>query len=806
MKDTIHILLLINFMTVCCMQAQIVRYVNPSGTDLGKCDNPDYPCHTISYTILQAEADDTIRISEGIFTEPDGIIIENSVVLLGAGDTMTIIQAHEDPEMATSRVITVEGVINATIAGVTIRHGYANKVGSGSLGGGIFCDSSFLVLNKVRFYNNSAEFSGGALTCLSSSVKLSDVKIDSNFAYAQSQGGGGGIYMRYSQGSFSHVYCKDNSASWHGLGGGAYLLNCFLEIDSSSFVQNFSQYAGGIFAGPGSLFLSNTVVSDNRASSGSGGGIYTIADTMVLTDMLISGNYGGSHGGGICISRGYTELTDVSIRQNRASLNGGGIYNEMDNSSFENVVVDSNLCYGNGGGMFHDLQSPYTLTGITFRNNESRDFGGGLCSRGDSLVIHDIAFEYNQARNGGGLYLFGNALVEHSMFYKNIASESGGGMSFSSKVHLSNISFIENTATQSGGGLSSISGTFGDSLVPKINTILFKGNSAGGGGGMSNGPFSYPYMESVSFDSNSAEYGGGFLNSFGKPTFSNTVFRDNAAEYGGGLYNNQDTVTAVNTLFFGNVASSSGGAILNTGDSHISGRSNISLTNVTVCQNLSALGGGVYNEGNSSLDALNTIIWDNIGGQGKEIYNDSTSSASLQFSLCSDNAIDIVEGEKFEVIQCRHTNPLFVNANENDYQLTSESPAIDSGDPNTITGIFPGEVGDPIDLDQNPRIIGLTIDMGAFEWQEFVSLEKYDLDPIISIYPNPASTSIFVSGKEDLNGITIFNLMGQIAFEDLKIGSREMEIDISSLVDGLYIMDVCLEKSHYSFKIIKEGF
>lgn len=794
----------------CMLFCQVVRYVSPGGFNMGECENPDIPCETISYALQQAESADTIRISEGIFTEPVGIVIDKSIFLLGSGDSVTIIQAHEEPEMAINRVITIHSGTNVTISGTTIRHGYADNKGAAGIGAGIYCDNAILVLEKVRFNKNNAKISGGGLACVSSSVTLSGVVFEENSALAQSGsgGGGGGIFMRNSTGRFSNVRCEKNTASWLGFGGGVFLLNCLVTIDSSGFFYNDAQVGGGLFFGAGSIILSNSVVSENTTTIGEGGGIFTLADTLIMKNVTVSENFCESYGGGISISRGCAILTDVKIRLNRALSSGGGIDNSSNLSSFKNVVVDSNTTNGFGGGMYHDVDSPYTLAGVTFRYNEASTYGGGFCNsvNSDSIVIRDVDFEYNQAPYGGGLYLFGVAFVEHCVFFKNHALVSGGGLNFGGVVNLSNLSFFENTSIGVGGGLSA-SGSFSNRLYPRLSSIIFKGNSAGGGGGMSNNIYSYPSLESVIFDSNSAEYGGGFHNTYGTPSFSNVLFYNNSADYGGGLYNLQDSISAINTLFFGNRSSKAGGAIFNSGHEHVSSlNGKVSLINVTMSQNESPLGGGVYNEINSRLDVLNSVLWNNIGESGKDIYNDTTSSSSLNFSICSDHPTDVVIGGGSEMFHCLQTDPLFVNVDEDDYRLASTSPGIDHGDPNTITGIFPGGPGNPIDYEMNPRIIGPTIDIGAFEWQGIVSLEESDLNGIVSIYPNPASKSIFISGKENIEGITIFNSTGQIVFQDLVIGSSERNVNISTLIDGLYIVTIVLEKSQHTFKIVKHDF
>ena len=786
--------------------AQGVRYVDPIGLDTSECDNPDFPCLTINYAIGQAHSSDTIRISEGIFTEPDGITIDKSLVLLGAGKQKTILQVHDEPEMATNRVITIDGEYYVLITGTTIRHGFAKNGGTDNFGAGIFCDSANLVLKDARFFKNAAEVSGGGLSGFSSTVTLEDVDFDDNIAFAQSAsgGGGGGVFLTNSIGSFTNVNIVKNSASWIGLGGGALLLNAKVTIDYCGILQNDASAGGGIFAGSGSLLLTNSFVLENNASYIGGGGIYGNADTMRMSYVTISGNQTDASGGGLYFSQGYQEFSHVNIRLNEASsLGGGGLYNRNCKPKFENVIVENNFSYGNGGGMVNDVETPYTLTGITFRYNEAQEYGGGLSQRGDSLFIQDVLFEHNQAGNGGGLYVSGAAFVEHSTFSKNHATVSGGGISFNGPLYLSNISFIENTATNGGGGLSS-SGTFSDRQYPYLHQITFRGNNAPYGGGMSNTGFSFPILESVVFDGNSAEFGGGFYNAYGTPTFFNVLFDNNTASYGAGLYHFVDSVTAINTIFIRNVASTSGGAIYNSGDDNITWmQGKLKLFNVTMSNNSSPHGGGIYNIYNSHCDILNSIIWDNKGAEGRNIYNNDMGSADLRFSLCGDSLADLVAGEKIGFFQCVHADPLFVNAD--DYRLAVASPGIDSGDPDTDKTIFPGGPGNPVDYDLNPRIINSWIDMGAFERQDMVSVNKVDSEALINIYPNPASSSVFINGSEKIHSIMILNLAGQILWKEVDIRSSEKEINISNFTDGMLILKIALDKSQHTFKLSKNS-
>lgn len=62
---------------------------------------------------------------------------------------------------------------------------------------------------------------------------------------------------------------------------------------------------------------------------------------------------------------------------------------------------------------------------------------------------------------------------------------------------------------------------------------------------------------------------------------------------------------------------------------------------------------------------------------------------------------------------------------------------------------------------------------------------KNEYDNVISIYPNPVSEKIFLSGVDDYVKVEILDVKGYVVKE-----YRGNEIDVTSLTDGLYILTV----------------
>ncbi|RLC46988.1 MAG: hypothetical protein DRI23_11785 [Candidatus Cloacimonadota bacterium] len=148
------------------------------------------------------------------------------------------------------------------------------------------------------------------------------------------------------------------------------------------------------------------------------------------------------------------------------------------------------------------------------------------------------------------------------------------------------------------------------------------------------------------------------------------------------------------------------------------------------------------------------------------------------------------------------SDPLWVNTGNYPYQLSTDSPCIDTGTLYLPTGIELPEY----DLAGNPRICGETIDIGAYEYQDSISAveEEFLLSPIpkarISNFPNPFNPSTTIklelaeAGKIEL---AIYNIKGEKVktllncttapgtYECFWNGKDEVEKFVSS---GLYVV------------------
>jgi predicted outer membrane repeat protein len=475
------------------------------------------------------------------------------------------------------------------------------------------------------------------------------------------------------------------------------------------------QCGGGMYNHSGSPTLVNVNFSGNSAASGGGGMYNHTYSSSVLDNVTFSGNSADSGGGGIFnIGSSNPSLTDVTFTGNAATW-GGGMRNVSSSPSLMQVAFSDNSADW-GGGIENNSNSNPTLITVTFTGN-SADWGGGIYNLESSPALTIVTFSGNSAGWGGGMFnVVCSPTLTNATFISNTASEDGGGMyNNGSHLLLTEVTFSNNSATVNGGGMTNIKNS-----SPTLNYVTFISNTADVGGGMYNFDSSDPLIKFSTFFSNSSSSGGGMSNWESNPTLINVTLSGNwSDDEGGGMSNFDSNPQMIGVSFSGNSAASLGGGIFND-------NSSLTLTNVTFSGNsaTSWYGGGIYN-GSSSVSLRNSILWNNQDSSGTgtisaTVYNGS-SAVTLTHSLAqgtggSDSWISdpsyVDAGENLDA------DPLFrqvVDASTTptttgDLRLDTESPAIDQGADQYVTGVT-------TDLDGEPRISGSRVDMGAYEFQ-----------------------------------------------------------------------------------------
>ncbi|MDY0054638.1 MAG: T9SS type A sorting domain-containing protein, partial [Bacteroidales bacterium] len=83
-----------------------------------------------------------------------------------------------------------------------------------------------------------------------------------------------------------------------------------------------------------------------------------------------------------------------------------------------------------------------------------------------------------------------------------------------------------------------------------------------------------------------------------------------------------------------------------------------------------------------------------------------------------------------------------------------------------------------------------------------MGVESIIEDNSITIYPNPSNSEVNISSENIINSIEIFNSLGQRVYQSV-VNSNTKTIDISSFVNGVYILGVITDNGVIRKKIIK---
>lgn len=241
-------------------------------------------------------------------------------------------------------------------------------------------------------------------------------------------------------------------------------------------------------------------------------------------------------------------------------------------------------------------------------------------------------------------------------------------------AHLSNCVFIGNSAYGDGGA---VCGAALSSCVLLSNVTLNAGTAA------------YCYLSNCIVTGNYASLGGGAAYSFA----INCTFTNNSATSGGGATDSYLT----NCVIANNSATSGGGC------------NYCFVLNCTIVNNAATLNGGGVFEASSPrprpTGLYNSII---LSNSAPAYANFTAPYTHPQFCCTTPTNYGLGNID---------SAPLFVNAAAGDYRLQSNSPCINSG----MSSYIPGTS----DLAGNPRVLGGTVDQGAYEFQTPSSILSY---------------------------------------------------------------------------------
>jgi len=298
------------------------------------------------------------------------------------------------------------------------------------------------------------------------------------------------------------------------------------------------------------------------------------------------------------------------------------------------------------------------------------------------------------------------------------------------------------------------------------NLIVTEDSAAIAGGVFCSGDCS-PVFENVRIKQNYATDGGGLcVFEEANATFRNCSFTENSANaHGGAIVLASSSRTSIyGSIFIAN-HSATAGVIWNSDEA---GRAALYVDHCTFYGNRDTSGMGVLG-GNGFSQIINTIVWGNSGTalSGEDL--------SVRYSDVQENH----DGEGNI-----NSDPAFVDAENGNFNLTENSPCINTGDPNS-----------PLDPD-NTRS-----DMGAFPYSPAASVKPSHSASapngysIQALYPNPFNHSIRIMfdlptismvqvGVFDLSGrLLTYLVQGQLA-----AGRHEAVWNAVGFTSGIYLV------------------
>lgn len=561
--------------------------------------------------------------------------------------------------------------------------------------------------------------SGGGIINIYASPKLINLFVFDNFAFDR----GGGIYNNLSNPTIVNTVVTRNISQYSG--GGVYNLSSPTKFINCTIAHNHSDRVGGIRNNgtASQIVMKNCIVSGNTKTatdpenvnlSNIGNATTTYQHTFVqnITTADAQGNIDGA------LDPLFVNVPANNFRLLSCSpmLNAGtntafapgatpdlsAITHDLDGGPrmYNGGIVDLGA-YENEDTVITTLYVDTSATG----SNDGTSWSNAYTSFADAVVVAHKCITVTQINVAEGTYypeygpyLTSTVPTDRSRCFvfrrgglEVLGGYPNGGGTRNSRLHPTILSGnIGNPALDTDNTYHvvityspSVDQTFifdGFSITKSnanSGTQFLINNSDGGGW---HNFYGSPSIANVIISGNYGERGAGFFSEAGNPTLTNVVISGNRAFYGGGFYN-----------MAGNPV----------------------LTNTTISSNYASLYGGGFRKTNGNPIIRNSIIYGNDAPTDPGIHY-TGAMPTISYSLVqgfSNTANGNLNGLT--------TNPLFVAptlasaapTTSGNYTLQGNSLGIDAGS----STLIPADM--TTDLDGNDRIIGLSADMGAYEYQ-----------------------------------------------------------------------------------------
>jgi len=450
------------------------------------------------------------------------------------------------------------------------------------------------------------------------------------------------------------------------------------------------------------------------------------------------------------------------------------------------IVYSQTTVTGNQSGVWTTSGSPYLIAGDI------------MVTQGETLTIEAgvvVRFQGHYKLTVKGQLIAQGAEADTVYFTTDDPATGWHGIRLDeaegvSEFHYCRIEYGKTSGSdfpeQHGGGIMmNVSDAIIDHCLFANNEATADDNGMGGAIYALNST-SATHIANCTFINNHAFGEGGAIKLSGDTGLSieNCLFSNNTVLYGGGaicLYGCYDTQIFRN-LFTGNITSyAAGGAVYILG---YSGR--INFVNCTMYDNHASNGdGGGVDIAFSDASFTNCIIYNNPGAYSNNIY--------LDFGWAEVNYCDTPFPDGAEGSNNIDVDAAFVDADAGDFNLTEYSPCIDAG---TAFLIIVDAYGDSLTVvDMQPdEYTGTAPDMGYSEYGMTTGLQPKKA--IFSkAWPNPAQEMLTIKADHTIKEIRIMDVSGRIRLHRNTAMEKQVTLNVSSLENGIYFLEILSSKN-----------